>query len=77
MTDHWQDSALCAQTDPRLWFLESGGSAVLARRVCGRCPVKAECLADVMAYEAEHGWGPGIYAGLTPRQRSAMRRRAA
>ena len=47
----WAEDALCAQTDPDLWYPELGGhaQAALARRICGICPVRAECLDYALA----------------------------
>ena len=36
--------ALCAQTDPEMFFPEKGGNLRPARAVCAACPVTAECL---------------------------------
>ena len=40
----WQDSALCAQTDPEAFFPEKGGSTREAKKVCRSCDVRTECL---------------------------------
>ena len=40
----WQERALCAQTDPEAFFPEKGGSTREAKRVCGSCDVRVECL---------------------------------
>lgn len=62
--------ALCAQTDPELFFPARGDGATSrrARQVCGRCEVRAECLTT---------FGPviddGIVGGLTAGQRQALR----
>lgn len=42
--EEWRESALCRQVDPELWFPEKGDAGNEAKRVCGRCPVEAECL---------------------------------
>jgi len=41
------DAALCAETDPELFFPEAGRTvqSQLARQICGRCEVTALCLA--------------------------------
>jgi WhiB family transcriptional regulator, redox-sensing transcriptional regulator len=44
--DDWRDSALCAQTDPAIFFPEVGDSAAEAKRICSGCEVRAECLAN-------------------------------
>ena len=40
----WTESALCAQADPDAWFPDRGRIAAAARRICGTCPVRAQCL---------------------------------
>lgn len=66
----WRDSALCAQSDPELFFPEKGGSAARAKRVCASCPVRAECLEWSLAYDVRFG----IWGGLTEDQRQEVRR---
>ncbi len=44
------------------------------KAICGHCPVSSECLADVIAYDAQRRHNDGgrdrsIRAGLTPGQR--------
>ena len=40
----WQTDALCAQTDPEAFFPEKGGSTRDAKKVCGACNVRSQCL---------------------------------
>ncbi|MCW2898849.1 MAG: putative transcription regulator [Streptosporangiaceae bacterium] len=61
----WQDHALCAQVDPELWFPKEGESPRPAKRICQRCPVQAECLADALAHGEQHG----VWGGLSYSQR--------
>lgn len=37
----WQDFALCAETDPDIFFPEKGGSTTPATSVCSQCMVQA------------------------------------
>jgi WhiB family redox-sensing transcriptional regulator len=67
----WQARALCAQTDPEAFFPEKGGSPRLAKAVCRRCPVRAECL----AFALEHDERFGIWGGLSERERRRLRAR--
>lgn len=69
----WRQRAACAapDVDPEWFFPEPGHTANLARQVCARCPVKAPCLADALAWSDEHG----IRGGLTPRERRRLRER--
>lgn len=66
----WQGSALCAQTDPELFFPEKGGSVREAKRTCLACPVRVECL----DYALSNGDTFGIWGGLTDRERRKLRR---
>ena len=68
----WQERALCAQTDPEAFFPEKGGSTREAKRVCGGCEVRAECL----GYALEHDERFGIWGGLSERERRRLKRQA-
>jgi hypothetical protein len=41
----WAAHARCATEDPEIFFPPNDDPAVQARRICGRCPVRGECLA--------------------------------
>lgn len=66
----WMADAVCRETDPDLWFPELGSTAKAAKRICGRCPVAAECL----AYAIEHQ-EMGIWGGTSEKQRRRIRAR--
>lgn len=69
--DPWEDSALCRQVDTGdLFFPERGSGAEAAKRICHGCPVQAECLEHALKHDERYG----IYGGLSPRQRRALRR---
>ncbi|GLB65610.1 WhiB family transcriptional regulator [Arthrobacter mangrovi] len=68
----WQADALCAQTDPEAFFPEKGGSTRDAKKVCGSCTVRAQCL----EYALEHDERFGIWGGLSERERRRLRKRA-
>lgn len=68
----WQDSALCAQTDPDMWFPEKGGSTRAAKAICASCPVRAECLD--YALEHEDIGAHGIWGGLSEVERRGLKR---
>lgn len=61
----WQARALCAEVDPELWFPESGHTSPAAKRICQRCPVRAQCLAAAVAQHEQHG----IWGGLSYHER--------
>jgi hypothetical protein len=71
----WRRRAACARpgVDPDLFFPFPGehGKAARAKRICGRCPVRAACLADAMATRDEFG----VRGGLTPKERQRLRGR--
>jgi len=68
----WQSDALCAQTDPEAFFPEKGGSTRDAKKVCGVCNVKAQCLEYALANDERFG----IWGGLSERERRRLRKRA-
>jgi WhiB family redox-sensing transcriptional regulator len=54
----WRDQALCAETDPEIFFPVKGGSDSAAKLVCRRCEVRAECLEYALATDQRNGiWG--------------------
>lgn len=42
--DTWKAGALCAQTDPTIFFPEPGESTRYAKQTCMACPVRRNCL---------------------------------
>ncbi|MCC2033421.1 WhiB family transcriptional regulator [Microbacterium allomyrinae] len=68
----WQTDALCAQTDPEAFFPEKGGSTRDAKRICGTCDVRGECL----EYALQNDERFGIWGGLSERERRKLKRRA-
>lgn len=74
---NWREGAVCAQVDPEIFFPDQGRSSgyVIARAICARCPVCAECLADDLRTAAP-GPRQGMRGGLTPRERDALVRGA-
>ena len=68
--DAWRLQALCAETDPEAFFPGKGESSREAKRVCGECAVRAECL----LYALTHDVGFGIWGGLSEKERRRLRR---
>jgi WhiB family transcriptional regulator, redox-sensing transcriptional regulator len=68
----WQGDALCAQTDPEAFFPEKGGSTRDAKKICGSCEVKADCL----EYALQNDERFGIWGGLSERERRKLRKHA-
>jgi WhiB family transcriptional regulator, redox-sensing transcriptional regulator len=70
----WQDKALCAEIDPEMFFPEKGGGTGLAKKICARCEVRAECLAFALANCAtaeDPGWW-GVWGGTSAQERQVM-----
>lgn len=58
--EHWQTLARCREADPEVFFSDygDGHSLAQAKRVCRRCEVRRECLADSLARREWFGtWG--------------------
>jgi WhiB family transcriptional regulator, redox-sensing transcriptional regulator len=68
----WQERALCAQTDPEAFFPEKGGSTREAKKICGGCEVRTECLEYALAHDERFG----IWGGLSERERRRIRKQA-
>ena len=69
----WGPDGLCRQADSEIFFPEGVGGAVTkavreAKRVCGRCPVREECL----AWAVRTGQGYGVWGGLSRNERKAL-----
>jgi WhiB family redox-sensing transcriptional regulator len=69
----WQELALCRQTDPEAFFPEKGGSTNEAKRICGRCAVRGDCLEYALGHDERFG----VWGGLSERDRRKLRRRSA
>ena len=65
----WMAAAACRESDPALFYPETGHSSRDGRAVCARCPVRAACL----AYAIEHREYHGVWGGLSERQRRHLR----
>ncbi|MGH8906204.1 MAG: WhiB family transcriptional regulator [Egibacteraceae bacterium] len=72
----WRGQAACLDEDPELFFpIGTTGPALaqaeLAKAVCQRCPVIAQCLAWALATRQE----AGVWGGLSEDERRDLRRR--
>jgi len=70
MSVHWMDFAKCTEVDPELFFpeLDSVWRAHAAKKICGGCLVKQECL----DYALLNRFRDGIWGGLSPTQRNRL-----
>ncbi|MTV27072.1 WhiB family transcriptional regulator [Nitriliruptoraceae bacterium ZYF776] len=73
----WRPQAACLDEDPELFFPDGESPRYAhqieaARQVCAGCAVREPCL-DFALRTEQNG---GIWAGTTPGQRTALRRRS-
>jgi WhiB family redox-sensing transcriptional regulator len=67
----WVDSAVCAQTDPNLFYPEGKGfTGAKAKEVCRTCPVRIQCL----DWALEHDERYGVWGGMTADQRAQLKK---
>lgn len=66
----WVRDALCAQTDPEVFFAEPGETekVAAAKRVCAGCPVRLDCL----NFALRNGEKFGVWGGLSPAERQVV-----
>jgi WhiB family transcriptional regulator, redox-sensing transcriptional regulator len=74
--DDWRSRGACRTADPDLFFpVSSSGMSNFqlrqAKVICGRCPVKAQCLEFALATHQVHG----VWGGTSERERTRMRAR--
>ena len=65
----WAAGALCAQTDPEMFYPPAGEKALEAKRICSRCEVRDECLAYALKHVEMHG----VWGGKSSHERRTMR----
>ncbi|GIU86776.1 MAG: hypothetical protein KatS3mg009_1291 [Acidimicrobiia bacterium] len=73
--ESWRSRASCRDTSPELFFpIGTTGVALeqiaAAKRVCGTCPVTAECLDFALATNQE----AGVWGGYTEEERRRLRK---
>jgi hypothetical protein len=73
ITADWRMDALCPQVSIEEFHAGHGRGSVeqinFAKKVCGLCPVKAECLEFALTNDEREG----IWGGLSPRVRDQLR----
>ena len=72
--DHipWMIDAKCLDADPEAFFPEKGGSTREAKRICGACAVREQCLEYALANDERFG----IWGGMSERERRRLKRLA-
>ncbi len=68
----WAPAAKCLNADPDVFFPEKGGSTKEAKRICGECPVRVECLEYALTEDERFG----IWGGMSERERRKLKRLA-
>lgn len=66
----WQQRANCQDTDPEIFWVEKGGTAKPAKRVCARCEVQPACLQYALDRKERYG----VWGGKTERERRRILR---
>lgn len=69
----WREDAVCAQTDPDMFFPEQGGNVQSVKQICRACPVAMQCL----QFATDNVIQEGIWGGLGPVERRRLRVSAA
>ncbi len=64
----WVHDALCAQTDPELFFPTKSDHGLVAKEICVACPVRQPCLDYALDY-ADFG----IWGGMSVNERRRLR----
>lgn len=67
----WQTRGECRKEDPELFFMTDPGSIREAKKVCNKCPVRAECL----DFATENKEKFGVWGGMTTSERGRAGRR--
>jgi WhiB family redox-sensing transcriptional regulator len=65
MDTNWMVQGSCRQERPAVFFPSDGVGVDIARRVCGSCTVKEECLEYALAERIDHG----VWGGASERER--------
>ena len=68
----WERDARCNQYDPDIFFDPRVKSERKAKSVCGRCPVRTECLTYALETRIEFG----VWGGMTGKERKVLLRSA-
>jgi len=69
----WREQAKCKSADPDVFFPdpENEKTTMEAKRICGGCAVRAECL----QYALRKGENTGVWGGLDSSERGKARRK--
>lgn len=68
----WPNRAACRDHDRELFFPDTPGETIFAKRICQGCPVKNECLEWALEVEAGEPESYGVFGGMAARTRRRM-----
>lgn len=66
----WRNRAACREVSVDVFYPEKGQSAMPAKRICAKCPVKFECRMEAVISNEPYG----VWGGMTERERRNERR---
>jgi WhiB family transcriptional regulator, redox-sensing transcriptional regulator len=69
----WEADARCNQYDPEIFFDPRVRFERKAKTICGRCDVRADCLAYALRFRVEFG----VWGGMNTKERRALLRASA
>ena len=67
----WMAQGNCADAPPSTFFPSDGVGVEVARRICGTCPVKDQCLEHALESRIDHG----LWGGCSERERRRILKR--
>jgi len=65
----WKLDGLCNEIGVEWFYPETGENATVAKKICEKCPVIAECLAYALKHDEQYG----VWGGKSPTQRDRLR----
>lgn len=70
--EEWKTRGRCAETDPEVFFPESGNRSLAdAQRICKKCEVRERCLEWALDTDERYG----VWGGVDERERYRMRKK--
>jgi WhiB family redox-sensing transcriptional regulator len=69
--DSWRQAAACEGSPSNVFYPENEFEMAAAKAICARCPVRNVCLETALRNNERYG----VWGGLTPRERTRVRRR--
>lgn len=67
-SEEWKLEGICRTADPEQWFPDLGSRPTIAKKLCAKCPVIDNCLADALSRREKFG----VWGGLSERERRKL-----